>query len=481
MNMILIAVLAVLTVDFNKDIGPVRRELHSAGFGPQICSCPPEFIRDIQSMGFRSSRTHDWALLNANERVCDYFHMFPLMHLDAKDPKNYVFAPTDYLLKRTREELGHDVFFRLGTSIEHSGPKVHFNALVPEDFDKLAEVFAGTIRHYNRGWANGFAWGIRDWEIWNEPEGVTQMWCAPEGVEGLEGEALKAKQDELQAAFVRFFVTVLRRLKDEFGDTIRVGGPALQTYRENWFRPLLEACRSAGVAPDFISWHHYAEDPDVMTDAIAKGRALCDEYGFTKCGLVINEWHYFSSSDYGWAELRSPDPEVIRRIWSGPRSHNGIDASCFNLAVLSLFQTSKLDQGFYYGCRNTGDWGYMDVNKRKYKVYSGLRLFGDFMRGYTRLCAAQGENPEKEPIVTVLAGRSADGRKRAILVSAYRVREKEFAVDVKGVPAGAQVTAVVHDDARDTAPADFTFADGKLTLRKSDGESAAFLVTFEDE
>jgi len=52
-------------------------------------------------------------------------------------------------------------------------------------------------------------------------------------------------------------------------------------------------------------------------------------------------------------------------------------------------------------------------------------------------------------------------------------------VDVKGIPAGAKVTAHVHDYTHDLAPADFTFADGVLTLKKSDDESAAFIVEFE--
>ena len=163
---------AVVSVNFNSEIGKLRPELHSSGFGPLVCSCPKERVDEIGTMGFKAARTHDWALINPGERVCDYYHIFPLMHLDAKDPKNYVFGPTDYLLRRTREEAGLDVFFRLGTSIEHSGPNIHFNTLIPEDFDKVAEIFAATVRHYNRGWANGFEWGIKYWEIWNEPDGV---------------------------------------------------------------------------------------------------------------------------------------------------------------------------------------------------------------------------------------------------------------------------------------------------------------------
>ena len=146
---------ATVSVNFNSDIGKFRPELHSSGYGPKIATCTQKTIDEIKEMGFKSARTHDWALVNSNQRVCDYHHIFPIIHLDATNPSNYVFAATDYLLKRAREDVGTDIFFRLGVSIEHSGPKVHFNSLIPEDFDKVAEIFAGTVRHYNQGWANG--------------------------------------------------------------------------------------------------------------------------------------------------------------------------------------------------------------------------------------------------------------------------------------------------------------------------------------
>ena len=201
MNGVILSLAAAVAVNFNAETGRIRPELHSSGFGPQICSCPQENIDAIRAMGFKASRTHDWALINPNERVCDYFHLFPLMHLDAKDPKNYVFGPTDYLLKRTREEVGHDIFYRLGTSIEHSGAKVHFNSLIPEDFDKVAEIFAGTVRHYNCGWADGHRWNIRYWEIWNEPDGFNNMWCLPDGDGGV-GDTEEARKASGRTLFL---------------------------------------------------------------------------------------------------------------------------------------------------------------------------------------------------------------------------------------------------------------------------------------
>ena len=75
-----------LAVHFNEESGVIRKALHSSGFGPTICSQTAQDLADVKSMGFAFARTHDWALINENQRVCDYFHIFPLMHLDASDP-----------------------------------------------------------------------------------------------------------------------------------------------------------------------------------------------------------------------------------------------------------------------------------------------------------------------------------------------------------------------------------------------------------
>ena len=477
---------AAVSADFGVETGKLRPELHSAGFGPQICSCPPATIADIRSMGFKASRTHDWALINPNQRVCDWHHIFPLPHLDAKDPANYVFGPTDYLLKRTREEVGHDIFFRLGTSIEHSGAKIHFNSLIPEDFEKVAETFAGTIRHYNRGWANGHEWGIKYWEIWNEPDGQNNMWCLPDGDLGM-GDTAKARAADQAARekkrlelFAQFFAICLKRIKDEFGDTVKVGGPALCTWRgshpgrigtEAYFRRLFAACREAGVAPDFISWHYYGSNPAEILAAVARARKFCDDEGFPKCELILNEWHYRSAS---WDALRTTDPAVRRKVWTGPASHNGIDSSCFNLTLLSKFQTSKLDQAYYYGCRNVGSWGYKDEFGEKYKVYYGLKLFGDFLRDFPTMCASATDAAG----ITILAAKSADGERKAVLVTDYRSGLRELSIEVKGVAPDAECKVRVHDYERNLEVVKAKLEGGRLTLPKRDANSAAFVVTF---
>lgn len=468
--------------DFTREVGKVRPELHSSGFGPTICSLTQQALDDIRAMGFKSARTHDWALINPNQRVCDWHHIFPLVDLDATKPENYVFGPTDYLLKRTREEAGLDIFFRLGTSIEHSGPKVHFNSLIPKDFDKVAEVFAGTVRHYNRGWADGHEWNIRYWEIWNEPDGFNNMFCLPGGDAGADEAGTKSNELKRRELFAQLFVKCLKRLKGEFGDSIKVGGPALCWLNDEYFRYLLQACKDAGVAPDFISWHGYRNNPSDLSREADRARRMCDEMGFPKCELIVNEWHYFGET-YSWTDMqRCSDPVVKERIWSGPDSHNGIRSACFTLATLADMQSSKLDQAFYYGCSHVGSWGFKDALQKKYKVFYALKLFGDIMRDYSVRCAGSTVGT-----VTSFPVRRADGRK-GLLVVDYGGTSREIKVALKGVDAGAKPKAVVLDYTHDLEPLvregygdqALISKDGVLTLWKPDFFCAAFLVTFDE-
>jgi len=471
---------ALPQADFTTNVGKIRSELHSSGFGPTICSLTQQALDDVKAMGFKSARTHDWALINPNERVCDWHHIFPLENLDATKPENYVFGPTDYLLKRTREEAGLDVFFRLGTSIEHSGPKIHFNTLIPKDFDKVAEVFSGTVRHYNRGWANGHKWNIRYWEIWNEPDGFNNMFCLPEGDAGKDEAATAANEAKRRDLFTKLFVKCLKRMKDEFGDEIKVGGPALCTLREDYFRYLLQACKDAGVTPDFISWHGYTRDPMQFVREAERARKMCDEYGFTKCELIVNEWHYFGEN-YSWTDMqRCSDPAVKARIWEGPDSHNGIRSSCFTLATLANLQSSKLDQAFYYGCNHVGSWGFKDALQKKYKVFYALKLFGDIVKNYAVHCTGSTEGT-----VTAFPVKSAAGKK-ALLVVDYGGSSREVKVALKGVDAKAKMKVTVLDHTHDLVPFvsdkgwdQYYIKDGVLSIWKPDFFSAAFFVEFE--
>ena len=464
------------SVDFTKETGALRPALHSSGWTPR--SSPRAIQNDdaaVKSMNFTYARTHDWALVNSGQRVVDYQNIFPLFDKDAKDPSNYYFEPTDHLLGLSRD-LGLKLFYRLGTSIEHTGAK-HFNAAVPKDFDKAAEIFAGIIRHYNKGWANGKQWNIEYWELWNEPDGITNMWCDPDDTRdwgkdpAADAVYNEARWNRLQGEFVKFFVTCLKRIKTEFPE-VKVGGPALCWLNQDYFKKILTACKEAGVAPDFISWHYYGANPDEMTSAAEKARKLCDSFGFTKTEVIIDEWHYILSWD--GIHGRNSTPAMVKRALDGPTGHNNIDSACFYLTCLALFQASPLDQAYWYGCAPQGNWGYMDGYKQFNKPYYAAKVFGEIVKKYPKLGEVRNEGT-----LTTLVAKSADEKETVLLVVDYRGTDQVIEVNVKGLEGRTRATATVLDDTRDNFPCEVSWRNGRLTLVKPDKNSAAFLITAE--
>ena len=440
-----------LRVDFTQPTGTINKWLHCAGWGPR--SYPRSLDNDdadLKALHLTAARTHDWALINRGQLVVDTQYIFPLLHLDANDPRNYVFKPTDYVLELA-QNIGEKIFYRLGTSIEHTG-SWSYNANNPTNHAQYAEALAGIVRHYTKGWGDGFHWDIQNWEIYNEPN-IEPCW--------------RGTKEE----FIHLFVTCLKRLKGEFPE-LNIGGPAFAGCPLDYMRDLLLACRAAGVAPDFVSWHYYGQNPDELVSQPARVRRFLDDLGFPQVKLVINEWHYIVS----WDGIHgASSPEKIRKAHSGPAAHNGIDSGVFTLSVLAGFQNTPLDQSYFYGSGADGNWGWKDGFRKFNKNYYAMKIFGDIVTDYrTKVAATGGE----ETSVTVFAGRNEAQTKAFVLVADYR-GSGTLAVNVKGLDGAKVASAVVLDQTRDAEPVDVAWKDGVLTLPRKDPYSAAFYVTFE--
>jgi xylan 1,4-beta-xylosidase len=88
--------------------------------------------------------------------------LFPDWSADPEKPASYNFPATDKVIAGIHAS-GAEVYYRIGRSF---GANVN----PPADFDKFANVVKHIAMHYNKGWANGFQYGITYWEFWNEPE-----------------------------------------------------------------------------------------------------------------------------------------------------------------------------------------------------------------------------------------------------------------------------------------------------------------------
>ena len=444
-------------VDFSKRTGTLRHKQHGSN------SCTPlasraliDFTQEFKEMNFWGTRTHDWALWNAGQRMIDTHFIFPLMHLDPSKPENYYFRATDDIIKLAHD-CGMAVFYRLGTSIEHTGTggaDEHYNTLPPEDYEKYAEVLAGIVRHYTKGWANGFEYSdMIYWEFWNEPDLSTKAWCGTE-----EG-------------FVKLFVTVLKRLKSEFPE-LKIGGPALCGISDWYLNLILTACEEAGVKPDFFSWHCYSANADDLIEQPRRVREKLDARGFTETETCINEWHYITS----WVGVQSSaTPELRSHAVEGPCGIHGIDSACFNLAVLSGWQDQPLDSGFYYGAAIDGTWGFRDEFRRLTKNFYSMKMFGQFLA----------ENSEKVESTALhrktytIAAVDPEQNKGSLLITDFLGTRATIEVEVAGMEDAKSVTAMVLDNDHDLVPAQLIWRNNTLTLIKNGTGSAAFLVTFE--
>ncbi len=413
---------------------------------------------ELKSLHFSYSRTHDWALINPGQRIIDTHFIFPLMHLDPKDPKNYYFRATDAAIRIT-QDLGTKIFYRLGTSIEQNSDQApeHNNTLVPEDFDQYAEVLAGIVRHYTRGWADGFRYDMKYWEIWNEPELGTQTWCG-------------TKEE-----FVRFFVTIFKRLKSEFPE-LKIGGPAFTTPTGEWQTAFLDGCKAAGIVPDFYSYHCYTSDPEKLIQRPDVGRALLDSYGFTKTEIVINEWHFRQD----WTGV-IPDsqPDLVRFSLNGPMGHNNIQSAVFNLAVLMGWQEKPLDIGCYYGCGIDGAFAFRDRDHRWNKCFYSMQMFGEIVSSYAdRVAWTPAPQPYKH--VYALGAFSADRKRAAVLIADYGGRDAGvLPFEVAGLENYRIVEARQLDNEKDLLPCEIQRNGDRICVSKKDPGSAAWLIEFE--
>ncbi len=196
--------------------------------------------------------------------------IFPDAGADPDNPKSYHFGPTDRLVASI-VGIGAQTIFRLGRS-ETS------DVTPPEDFDKYASIVEHIVLHYNRGWAHGFHYGLRYWEVWNEPDLGKLFW----GGTSQQYYELYAK---------------LARAVKRADPAALVGGPTLakpnndSPYQDGF----LEFVRAEHVPLDFYSWHWYATDSDDPLDFVRiarEVRARLDRFGFEHTLSVLDEWNY---------------------------------------------------------------------------------------------------------------------------------------------------------------------------------------------
>ena len=252
----------------DRDIGPVK-PMHGVGGGPVTCHFTFNATEEFRAAGIPFGRTHDIEYPFGSGEFVDIHCIFPFFNADENDPASYNFTLTDEYLRLMRE-AGTEPFYRLGATIEHQSIKRHIHP--PKDFGKWARICSHIIAHYNEGWANGYEWNIRYWEIWNEPD-IPQCWTGT------------------QEQIFELYREASTLIKREHPD-VKIGGLALTSPHSPLFEPFLAFVRENGAPLDFVSWHGYCHTPAQAVENAALARSLMDRYGFTDAESIYNEWNY---------------------------------------------------------------------------------------------------------------------------------------------------------------------------------------------
>lgn len=391
---------AGIAVDFAKSAGKIRA-LHGVNNGPVNWSIGADLTNYHRAAGFPSARLHDCHY--AGQNVVDIHFIFPIFDADVDDPKYYCFAETDAYIKGM-VDVGEQITWRLGESIESRSRAYSnggFYVQPPKDFTKWAKICVNIIRHYNDGWASGFRYGIKYWEIWNEPgEKVSGMWPGT------------------QQQYFELYEATARAIK-AYDPSLKVGGPTTCNIAHTITVPFLEYCRDRKVPLDFFTWHCYAEGPETLAGNAETARKLLDDHGFKETESHVTEWHPMW---YSWEnavdanELGNPNPEKYATMREKFDTMRGPKAAAFAASALMLLQDKPLDMANYYTA-DTNPWGMFDAFSVPGRIYYAFVAFNKLTQTPNRVvCEPQGTS---RPEITMCAGLSDDRKAASILVSNF--------------------------------------------------------------
>ena len=155
-----------VSVNFNVEQGKIK-DINGVGCAPYKASLGPNqstIDRTFKATHIPYCRLHD---CGGAARLVDIHKIFPNFDADENDPNSYDFYHTDEYIGAI-QKAGAEAYYRLGCTIEWGSRKE--GSVMPKDFNKWTRICEHVIMHYNKGWANGFNYNIKYWEIWNEPE-----------------------------------------------------------------------------------------------------------------------------------------------------------------------------------------------------------------------------------------------------------------------------------------------------------------------
>ncbi len=395
---------ATFAVDLSRTCGRLR-PLHGGNNGPLYHGGIVDLTPQHRRLRIPLVRLHDcdWP----GDYLVDIHAIFPDPEADPDDPSSYDFANTDDYIARIIA-LGSRIVYRLGCRIEHTRRRLH--TAPPADPARWARICLGIIRHFNEGWADGYRWNIRHWEIWNEPDIPPGCWSGT--------------WDD----YFRLYAAAAGAIKAAWPDLL-VGGPAYaigsastkQGVEYAFARSFIAFCRDNHLPLDFFSWHTYAPgDLTVWAVRAHAFRTLLDEHGFTATESHLNEWHVLPTAG-------SSGP-----AWHFAETMQGPVGASAIAATLTYLQDLPIDEACLYTMDPAALYGMFTLGNRPQPSYHAVAAFADLLRTPLR-CAASGGDAAAG--LSILAGQAEDRSGAQILLANFvHCPQVRFPLRLAGLP-----------------------------------------------
>lgn len=408
-----------INIDLSKVTGSIK-PVHSVNCAPYSLNYGSEQMlidKYFKEANIPYCRLHDVSVIK--QSVVDVSEVFPDFSADVNDPSSYDFCYSDEYISAIAKS-GCEVYYRLGETIEWGSKKIH--TIMPADFEKWARICEHIVMHYNEGWADGFHYDIKYWEIWNEPENPGNRL----------GPCMWSGSDK---DFFELYKIASKHLKTKFPN-IKIGGygscgfypltrenaPASHKGFITFFKDFLDMVRKENCPLDFFTWHIYTDNVKEMLTHAEYVRKTLDEYGFAETEAHLNEWN-IATEGTGFAEKHT------------------MEGASFNAAVFSALQkTDYVDVANYYVFSLSGRYNGL-LNQNDLSIDAPWYPFVAFGKLYELEKAALVETDGD-----IYASAAADGNKSAILLSNYDSADEKVCLNIKNIGENKKFVLKVLND-----------------------------------
>ena len=246
--------MANIQINLNNQVKKIK-PMHAGGQPPVTSNASDQYFHYLTEAGIPYSRLHDVGGAFGQGKYVDIPNIFRNFDADVNDPASYDFTFTDLLLEQL-DKAEVEPYYRLGVTIENAAKVKSYWVSPPENYDKWASICEHIVRHYTKGWANGYHYKITYWEIWGEPDNPPYLWTGtPEDYYRLyekTAKLIKASHPEVKVG--------------GYGSTGFYGynkseaeRRPMENHRIKFFRDFMKYVKEHKVPIDFFSWHSYAE------------------------------------------------------------------------------------------------------------------------------------------------------------------------------------------------------------------------------